>query len=340
MKRVILFFIITCISVLCYAQPRWYPNAYSQYNEGTYIAGTASDNVRAEAEHKALANLSNQIKVRVQDEEFNIFNYTETEYGFTQDRDIKLNISLNSSIELINARMIVELQKGSYYALALIEVTRFVHDLSDLIEENERMVDGLIRNAEIAHGSLISINYWRKAYLLAHETEKANSIRRILSSRGASFTPLKHSSTGIMNSLERFSANLAVSVNVVGDDKGRITSAFNEVITSRGFRTGIVQNHYNRFADDDSPPNQYVLNAEFKTENERNRGSDWLFVQATLTWTLADPDGKILLSSDGAIVERGGSRSLDRAREAAVYEIEESIKETGFSAKFDGYLTQ
>ena len=349
MKPIVFLIVFVNITLLCFSQPRWYPNAYSQYNDDTYIAGTASSNSRIDAEHRALGNLTTQINVRVRNDELNILNYSESQseigtpnqQGFQNDREIKLHTTLSSDINLINAKMIIENRRGVYYALALIEIPRFINDLSYAITENERMTDDYIRNAEIAHGSLRSISFWKLAYQLAEETEKSYRIRASLSKNPSSFSTPKHSSASLLNTYERFRNLQTISVNVQGDLNGRVASAFLDVFTSRGFRIGAGNPEgarYNTYLQDNQGTSGYILSAEFRIVNESSRDPDWSFVQAVLIWTFSDPEGRVLISSDGAITERGGSRSVDRARETALLEIEKSINGAGFADKFDGIL--
>ena len=345
MKKLILFLFAVNIAFFCLAQPKWYPNAYKQYDDKSYIVGTASSKNRIDAEQSALSNLSNQINVRVKGDGINILNYSETQQGFRNDREIKLHTTLTSDINLINAKMVVETKKGNYYALALIEINRFIDDLSYMIIENERRIDDFIRNADIAHGSLRSISFWRLAYQTAMETEQANRIRTMVSKNPESFPKLRYSSVNLLNTLERFTDHLTISVNMTGDVTDRVKSAFTEVFTSRSFKiSGVDQaqkstDRFNRF-NDDTASTQYMLNVDFKVENLNSHDPEWKFVKSVLIWTFEDSEGKVLLSSEGAIVEQGGGGSVERAREASIRKIESNIKESGFADIFDKYINQ
>jgi hypothetical protein len=118
--------------------------------------------------------------------------------------------------------------------------------------------------------------------------------------------------------------SIAVTVNVRGDEGGRISAALSGFLDDRGFRTN------------SGGGNSYTLSAVFTTNDINSDNPRYKFVSYTFPYELINTAGQKVLS--GSFSDSEGHLTFAQARDRAIRAAETAIGAEGFAAKFDAYL--
>jgi len=214
--------------------------------------------------------------------------------------------------------------KGRSYANARMNRKDCSARYSLMIRENEKVIGGLLEEAERNPRTFEAFQTLNLAYSFAVVTDNLHSLLTVLDPSAISKRPSYGNAETVKSLAMNAGRSIVVTVKVDGDNGGRIEKAFTESLNSRGFRTGAAGN------------NPYVLAASFQIENVDVANNNNKYVRYILNYSLKDKGGvELFSSSDNG---REGHITESEARQRAVRTAEQSIVSNGFAANFDAFL--
>jgi hypothetical protein len=214
---------------------------------------------------------------------------------------------------------------GRSYANARMNRKESSARYSSMIRENEKVIGGLLEEAERNPRTFEAYQMLNLAYSFAQVTDNFHSLLTVLDPSAISTRPSYGNAQAVKSLAQNAGRSIAVTVKVDGDNGGRIEKAFTECLNSRGFRTG---------AAGDNP---YMLAASLQLEAaDIANPNNYKYVRYVLNYSLKDRrDVELFSSSNNG---REGHTSESEARQRAIRAAEQSIATTGFAANFDAFF--
>jgi len=195
---------------------------------------------------------------------------------------------------------------------------------SAMISANEKVIGGLMEEAERNPRTFEAFQMLNLAYSFAVVTDNLHSLLTVLDPSAISRRPSYGNAEAVKSLAQSVGRSIVVTVKVNGDNSGRIGKTFTESLNSRGFRTSAAGD------------NAYVLSASFQLEDVDLNNQSNKFVRYILNYSLKNNDGvELLSSSDNG---REGHLTESEARQRAVRAAEQAIASTGFAINFDAFL--
>jgi len=214
---------------------------------------------------------------------------------------------------------------GRSYANARMNRKECSARYSSMIRENEKVIGGLMGEAERNPGTFEAFQMLNLAYSFALVTDNFHSLLTVLDPSAISNRPSYGNAMAVRSLAQNAGRSIVVAVKVNGDNSGRIEKAFTESLNSRGFRTAAAGD------------NSYVLSATFQLEGvDIVNPNNYKFARYILNYSLKDRGGvELFSSSDNG---REGHTSDSEARQRATRAAEQIIASTGFAANFDAFF--
>jgi hypothetical protein len=213
---------------------------------------------------------------------------------------------------------------GRSYANARMNRKECSARYSSMIRENEKVIGGLLEDAERNPGTFEAFQTLNLAYSFAVVTDNLHSLLTVLDPSAISRRPSYGNAEAVKSLAQSAGRSIVVTVGVNGDNSGRIEKAFTECLNSRGFRTSAAGN------------NSYVLAATFQLEDVDLKNQSNKFARYILNYSLKDRGGvEIFSSSDNG---REGHLTESEARQRAIRAAEQFITSKGFAVNFDAFL--
>ena len=214
--------------------------------------------------------------------------------------------------------------KGRSYANARMNRKECSARYSAMIRENEKVIGGLMEEAERNPRTFEAFQMLNLACSFAVVTDNLHSLLTVLDPSAISRRPSYGNAETVKSLAQSAGRSIVVTVKVDGDNSGRIGKAFTEALNSRGFRTSAIGD------------NSYVLAVSFQLEDVDLKNQANKFVRYILNYSLKDRGGAELLSSSDN--GREGHLTESEARQRAVRAAEQHIASTGFAVNFDAFL--
>jgi hypothetical protein len=213
--------------------------------------------------------------------------------------------------------------KGRSYANARMNRAECSARYSAMIRENEKVIGGLMEEAERNPRTFEAFQMLNLAYSFAVVTDNLHSLLTVLDPSAISRRPSYGSAEAVKSLAQNAGRSIVVTVKVSGDNSGRIEKAFTESLNSRGFRT--------------AGDNSYILAASFQLEGvDIVNPNNYKFARYILNYSFKDKGGVELFSaSDNG---REGHLTESEARQRAVRAAEQVIVSSGFAVNFDAFL--
>jgi len=214
--------------------------------------------------------------------------------------------------------------KGRSYANARMNRAECSARYSAMIKENEKVIGGLMEEAERNPRTFEAFQMLNLAYSFAVVTDNLHALLTVLDPSAISRRPSYGNAEAVKSLAQSAGRSIVVTVKVDGDNSGRIGKAFTESLNSRGFRTSAAGD------------NSYVLAASFQLEDVDLKNQANKFARYILNYSLKNKDGAELLSSSDN--GREGHLTESEARQRAIRAAEQAIASTGFAVNFDAFL--
>jgi hypothetical protein len=209
---------------------------------------------------------------------------------------------------------------GEVWAIARMNRAAAASRYEALITQNERLIGSLMETASQKTGSFDAYANLSFAAEVAVLTDGYAAMLSVLRPQSAGQSLSYGGAKAVKAAQGEEARRIVIEIRVKGDSSGRIASAFSQVFTSRGFRTGA---------------GAYILRAEMILEDAPQTDQNFAYMRLLLAASLSAPAGEIFTWSQN---ERQGHLTRDGARQRALLKAEELITETGFAPAFDAWL--
>ncbi|GHT92214.1 hypothetical protein FACS1894140_3930 [Spirochaetia bacterium] len=316
-------------------KPNWIQKPENAFNPAYYICGIGSGGSQEEADANAFANLISYFGQSVESNIQSVQVYKETINGNSESLQIRDEISseikLSSSMnQLIGAKIYdrwhePEKQNQRYYAVAVMEKSEVIRIYTRLINDNLVLIEKLIA---LGSAEKTTINAAARYYCAADIADANAVFKNVLMVLGVS-PQGAGGGTGhdYRLSAEKIIAQIPIAIRVKGDVDGRISKAFAQVFSKRGFKTSVAAGA----AAADRP---YTLLADFQTVDVPD--SKYQYTRFVLSAALMGKDGAELLSLSET--GREGHTAQSEALQRAIHSAEMLITEGEFAREFAVYL--
>ncbi|GHV12349.1 hypothetical protein FACS189491_05180 [Spirochaetia bacterium] len=309
-------------------QPAWVNSPDAVYNRETFVFGVGSGNNRGEAEKNAFAALSSVFHQSLQQDQTIINSYQEmvkngATAGWTESSSVDNAIKTSTAMDLVGAEIRDVWSDGKiFYAVAVMEKTQTARLYTQLIQDNQKIINTLVDIPAANRNSLDSLaRYQFAAALAAGNTVFANVLSVIGVPVPADMKvpeDYRLEASAILNAIP-------VSVTVQNDRDDRIRAAFAAVLSAAGFRTG-------------GNNSRYQLRARLSLSEVTFEKNPMKFARYVI-------DGNFTDTATGAVLfpyninGREGHPNLPEAETRAVRAVEQKIKDD-YAEALAAFLSQ
>jgi hypothetical protein len=228
-------------------KPAWIDSPDAVYNRSAFVTGVGFGSSRDVAEKNAFAALSFVFRQTLQADQRITTSYQEAvkngvTAGWTENTLAESAISTSTAMELVGAEIRDTWSDGgNFYAVAVMEIPKTVRLYTQMIQDNQKIIDTLVDIPISERNSMDSLARFQFAATIA-EVNKV--FANVLSVIGAPVPEgmkgpedYRLAASAIMNTIP-------VMVAVENDRNGRIRGAFTSALSSAGFRTGGTGSRY------------------------------------------------------------------------------------------------
>jgi hypothetical protein len=310
------------------ARPAWVDSPEAVYSRNAFVAGVGAGNDRPAAEQNALTALSSIFHQSLQADQTISTSYQEAVKNgaaadWTENTSVESAIKTSTAMELAGAEIREVWTDGkTFYAVAVMENERTARLYTQMIQDNQRIIDTLTDIPAADRNSMDSLARFQFAATIA----EANRVfANVLSVIGAPVTAGIKRPEDYRLEASNIIKTIPVSVVVENDRDGRIRSAFASVLSSAGFRTGGNNSRYQLRAR--------LSLSEVQLPNQTNK-----FVRYGIDGNFVDASTEQILFPYNA-VGREGHVSIPEAENRAVRAAESKIK-GDYAEALSAYLSR
>ena len=245
------------------ARPSWVEGTSQAFPPAQYLVGVGQADTRARAEEQAYAAVSKIFKteIDVQSKDWESYLIVEDRSHATTERRLALEKITRVSTDKVleNVRVLdawFDPEKRQYYALAGMDRAQTEPALLERIQELDGTIAAQVSEARQTPDKLSCARNLKRAAKNLVVREAYNTDLRVIRASGHG-SPPAYRVADLMNELEQFLAgNLAVAVNLVGDQAEPVRRALIEGLTREGLSV----------AGPSVPPNEGVRSDGLKPE--------------------------------------------------------------------------
>ena len=299
------------------SRPAWLDDPESKYPNTNYITAIGTGFSRSDAEKDAAAKLSRIFRTDVEATETMEKRYEElTRNKVTSSEDYAKsvkNITLSSSEALINMQFGESYtdDKAKVHTIAYLNRYETAGIYEEMISANSDQIIYYTNKSESLEDPLDIYAYCGAAWMIATKNEDLLRQFRIISPQMSSMYEAKYDNNAIKNSYIKAARAITFSINITGDDDGRIANIIKRIITAEGFQ---ISND-NGFISTSGSVNMAL------TDLKRDDGT--IFYRWEMSLNLTQPDGNTILSLNPS--GRAGSISQSEARSRVYIDIEKKL---------------
>jgi hypothetical protein len=331
-----LCFVINCQTLIAQSAPAWVGDYRKVYPESEWICVVESAGSRTQAQAAASSALANVFKIDVKSLTSASLNFSNvmsnSDSQFAQNNEFNRQVNTTSDITGLMGVLAdywTDPKTGTVYSCARMNKREGAVTYTSIITANDNAIAGLKADAAGNPGTFEAYQTLSLAVNLATITDNYLSILAVLNSAARQALKVSYGNASAVDALRQQAARaIVITVRVKGQEINRIATAFEEVFSSRGFRT--------KSARGDNP---YVLEADFRIQETDIKTGGNIFVRYELSASLLDAERtKIFSFSEN---KRQGHISLSEAKQRALRAAETAITDAGsdgFATDFDNYL--
>ncbi|GHV17727.1 hypothetical protein FACS189493_5860 [Spirochaetia bacterium] len=314
------------------AGPEWVYDVSAVYPANRYVAAVGYGLDRESAEKNALGSLVSVFGQTVRGDTQASYRYAEALAGGLIDTRESSEIENAVRTSYIHDTIIgAEVpnvwldNKGTYYAVAVMDKLRGSLLYNDLIESNERTITALLNIPSGDRNSLDAYARYGLAATIADANTPFVNILTVLSPASAStLRDSLHKGADLRIAQREIVRNIPIQVTVKDDRSGRIAAAFAQVFANAGFQGG--------------GSSRYVLEADLAIAEVDLSANQNKFVRYILNTQLRDNStGQTLIPFN--INGREGHTSVSEAENRALRAAENRIRDE-YAAALTAYLEQ
>ncbi|MDR1445576.1 MAG: LPP20 family lipoprotein [Treponema sp.] len=312
-------------------EPLWVRSPDRVYSASQYVSAAGYGSDRTAAEKNAFANLVSRFGQNIHADQRVVETYTEAARSgslrsWAGGTDVTSTVSISNSLDTLLGAEIKDHWfdgKSTYHAVAALEKTAARESYGSLIKTNQDIIEGLTAMTAAEQNSLDAYSRYRLAAAIADMNSSYASVLSYVGAEGSGvdLKTLKPGNEYRLAAAE-ITKNIPIYVNVSGDRNNRIKSAFSQVLSKQGFRTG-------------QSGSRYVLDVNCVLEPAEYPGQTNKFVRYNIDANLAD-NGTVLLPWN--IGDRSGHVSVEQAENRALSAAEKKIGDS-YGEELTGYLS-
>ncbi|MDR2304096.1 MAG: LPP20 family lipoprotein [Treponema sp.] len=299
-------------------EPLWVRSPDRVYSTSQYVSAAGYGNGRTAAEKNAFANLVSRFGQNIHADQTVVETYTEAAQSgsfrsWAGGTDVTSTVSVSNSLDTLVGAEIKDHWfdgKSTYHAVAVLEKTAARESYGSLIRTNQVIIEGLTAMSDEEKNSLDAYSRYRLAAVIADMNGSYASVLSYVGAEGSGvdLKTLKPGNEYRLAAAE-ITKSIPIYVNVSGDRNNRIKSAFSQVLSKQGFRTG-------------QGNSRYVLDVNCALDPVEFPGQTNKFVRYNIDANLAD-NGTVLLPWN--IQDRSGHVSVEQAENRAISAAEKKI---------------
>ncbi len=311
--------------------PEWYLDPQSVYPDEIYLVAIGTGDTRRDAEQQALAGLSQIFEARINvdartSERYRELmsaqgNVTESEIRLAQDIDVRSNQTL---LNVQFGEAAVD-EAARVHVIAYLERLPTARVYVDLIETNGRQVESFLTQADTSDELVREYAYVSAAAVVSASNAVLQDQLRIISPGFSEIAQLPYDPDAVLRRRADVASQMRVSVDVAGDQNGRIASLVREALSEERLPVGA-----------DNPV--LVVTGRVGIEPAQT-SADFESVRWTLTLGMADRAGRTLVTYDDQ--SRASGISQEAATAFAYRDMEEAVERefvAAMRAYFDGLV--
>jgi len=239
--------VIVCLIAACSwwkgkGRPDWIDGTGITYPPSQYLVGVGQSERRTGAEEQAYAALAKIFKAEIvaQSKDWESYLVVENRSHASSERRLTLDSVTQVSTDKVleNVRILdvwFDRNKGQYYALAGMDKGQAESALLDRISELDHSIQTEITEARQTQDKLSRVRNLKRAAKHLVVRDAYNTDLRVVRANGQG-TPASYKIVDITNELEEFlSNNLAIAVELSGDQVDAVRRALIEGLTREGF---------------------------------------------------------------------------------------------------------
>jgi len=301
-------------------RPAWLDNPESKYSNTQYITAIGSGSSRSNAEKDAASKLSRIFRTEVSASETMEKRYEElTKNNITTTDDFARNtknVTLTSNEALINMQFGESYtdDKAKVHILAYLNRFETAGIYEEMISANSYQVIYYQNKTQELDDLLDIYAFYGAAWMIVQKNEDLLRQYRIISPQMSSMFEVKYDKNTIKNNYIKAARDITFSLNIEGDEEGRINSILKRIITGAGFQI------------DDNEGFISVKGSINMSPTDLQRDDNTVFYRWDMSLNLTQRDGNIILSLNPS--GRTGSISLEEARARVFIDIEKKLDRT------------
>jgi len=299
------------------SRPAWLDDPESKYPNTQYITAIGTGFSRSDAEKDAAAKLSRIFRTDVEATETMEKRYEElTRNNVTSSEDYAKsvkNITLSSSEALINMQFGESYtdDKAKVHTIAYLNRDETFHIYEEMISANSDQIIYYTNKIESLENPLDIYAYYGAAWMIATKNADLHRQLMIIYPQLSTMIGIKYDTNTIKENYIKAARAITFSIDIAGDEDGRIANIIKRIITAEGFQ--IAEN--NGFISASGSVSMVL------TELKRDDGT--IFYRWEMSLNLAQPDGNTILSLNPS--GRAGSISKSEARSRVYIDIEKKL---------------
>lgn len=307
--------------------PEWYLNPQNVYPSETFLTAIGSGDTRRDAEQQALAGLSQIFEAEISVDSRTTERYSElmTAQGTVSENEVRLaqdtNVRSNQTLLNVQYGEAAVDETGRVHVIAYIERIPTGRVYADLIEKNGDQVESFLQEASSSDDLVREYAYTSAAAVVSSTNELLRDQLRIIAPGFSEIVSLPYDPDSVLQRRADIASQMQTSVEVEGDDTGRIAGVVRSALSEERFPLGA------------SDPVFRVTGVMRIDEGEVN--NDFQSVRWTLTLDFTGPEGNILITFDQQ--SRASGVSQEAAVSFAYSDMEEAVAQ-GFVGAIRRYF--
>jgi hypothetical protein len=245
--------------------PDWVRDPYKKFDKQSYVAAVGVGNSRQEAEKDALGKLVATFGQSIQVNEKISTSYTEAVNKgaiSTWSENTSINNTIYSSAgmdSLVGAEIGDTWNDNkNYYAVATLNKTKAIQIYSNMIKDNQAMIDKLVNMSAVEKNTLDGFARYQFAATVADINVSYGNLLAVIGAPSFAQGIVKGDNYRL--EAQNITKAIPVGITVKNDKADRIKGAFAKALSDIGFRTGGVNSRYNLSVEITVSPVEYPNN--------------------------------------------------------------------------------
>ncbi|MCD6180792.1 MAG: hypothetical protein J7K89_00230 [Candidatus Cloacimonetes bacterium] len=338
MMRKILLITLSLLLMACAVQakkkkgksgpPKWLDNPQAVYAPSQFLSALGEGDSRSEAEAMASGNLAKIFEQTVTADETFMQRYDELTQG--SNSSVSMENSVIKNVNVQAGQTLMNIQFGESYTdnMGRVHVIGYLDRLKTgelyegRINDNAAQIAFFYKKATSSQDAIERYSAMNAAASFVVATDVLLKQLDIISPTSKEFLELGYNGNEIKQQAAELARDISFSINISGDDEGKVAIAVKELMTDYGF---VV-----------APKGLLSTSGTIVMEETDLKRNNVVFVRYDLQLLLKDASGKTIVALDET--GREGHTSFTEAKARAYKYLTKKIKKK-FKSKLDAYFT-